>query len=198
MNESDGALGQDLTAAAASDFFTWFHLQLAEPPRDIGAGHHWHSYRPSGSKFHNLVTLNIETDPLHCINRATLCLDRAFIEHTKDGAFARDIAKSFLGWVLPEVDRLQVTSVIDEIGDIRAGVMPVLRRADAHLPDLPRFPSPAYRTFLGYQGDVDLDLTLANLRFVNLNWRRRPLDVATPPGYDAETMWIRLIAHRRT
>lgn len=196
--QSDGAIGVSLAVAVATDFFTWFHLQPDEAPRDIGAGHVWHSYRPSGSNFHNLATLNLETDLLQQIDQATLCLDRAFIEHAKDGASARDIAKRFLDWVLPEADRALVASLIDEIGDMQSCTAPVIRYADAPIPDLSHFPSPGYRTFLGYQGDFDQDLATTHLRFVNLNWQRRPLDVVTPPGYDAETMWIWLIVRRWT
>jgi hypothetical protein len=36
------------------------------------------------------VTVNLETDRDGCIADAKLCLDRAFIEHAKEGALARD------------------------------------------------------------------------------------------------------------
>jgi hypothetical protein len=63
-------------------------------------------------------------------------------------------------------------------------------------PELPRFPSPGYRCFLGHEGAFDQDLGQTALRLVNLNWQRRPLEVMTPPGYDSETMWIWLIVRR--
>jgi hypothetical protein len=84
--------------------------------------------------------------------------------------------------------------LIDEIGDFRGSR--VIRHASMPEPDLPHFPSPACRTFLGYQGDFDLTLATTDLRFVNLNWQRRELNVATPPGYDAETKWFWLILRR--
>lgn len=199
--ESSGAIGQALSAAARSDFFNWFHMTRDEAPRAIGDGRIWHGYRPSGPKFHELVTLNFETDRCDRIDRATLCLDRKCIESSIDAPFARDIACSFLIWALPAADRRLAAPLIDEIGDFRGSVVPIRHDAGLHhasipTPDLPRFPSPAYRTFLGYQGDFDQELEAMALRFVNLNWQRRDVNVATPPGYDAETKWFWLIVRR--
>ena len=91
--ESLGAIGQALSAAVRSDFFRWFDLTPDEAPRAIGDGRTWHGYRPSGPKFHGLMTLNIETDRLGQIDRTTVCLDRKFIESATDASFARDIAR---------------------------------------------------------------------------------------------------------
>lgn len=198
MGQYTGAIGQALSLAETSEFFTWFHLARYEAPRAIGDGQTWHGYRPTSPKFHNLVTVNLETDRREQIDRLTLCLDRQFIESPTDAPFARDITRSFLSWALSAADSQRAGSLIDEIGDFRASPVPVIRHVSMPEPELPQFPSPAYRTFLGYQGDFDQELETIDLRFVNLNWQRRELDVATPPGYDGETKWFWLIVRRHS
>jgi hypothetical protein len=59
-------------------------------PRELAGGATWHGFRPEGERFRELVTVNLETDRDGCIADAKLCLDRAFIEHAKEGALARD------------------------------------------------------------------------------------------------------------
>src|ERR1700745_581006 len=150
-----GTIGQALSMVEKAELFTWFHLAQDEAPREIGEGRIWHGDRPSGPKFHDLVTLNIETDAVGQIERTTLCLDRQFVERPTDAAFARDIARSFLIWALPAGAQAEARSLIDEIGDLRPLSIPVIRHAGVPQPVLPRFPSPGYRTFLGYQGEHD-------------------------------------------
>ena len=94
-------IGSDLKAALSQEFFRWFHLERYEPPQALADRRTWHGFHPSGEKFQALVTVNLETDAADRIIDAKLCLDRAFVEHPKDGAFARDITASFLRWGIP-------------------------------------------------------------------------------------------------
>jgi hypothetical protein len=193
---TEGAIGRPFASIDGDPFFTWFHLVPSEAKRELGEGRCWHGFRPEGARFNALVTLNLETDAASLIERATLCLDRGFIERPADAPFARDIAKSFFNWALSADDRRLAAPLIDEIGDLRRGPGTVIQHTSVPQPELPRFPSPGYRCFLGHEGAFDQDLGQTALRLVNLNWQRRPLEVMTPPGYDSETMWIWLIVRR--
>ena len=93
-------IGAELKAALDQEFFRWFHLERYEPPQALADERTWHGFRPSGEKFQAVVTVNLETDAADRIIDTKLCLDRAFVEHPKDGAFARDIAAGFLRWAL--------------------------------------------------------------------------------------------------
>jgi hypothetical protein len=104
-------LGRALSKAVNDEFFRWFHLVRYEAARELADGATWHGFRPDGEKFRELVTVNLETDRAGCIADAKLCLDRAFIEHPKDGPFARDITATFLRWVLPEAPVRSIASI---------------------------------------------------------------------------------------
>src|SRR5260370_1024799 len=95
-------LGSGLSDAIAQQFFHWFHLVRDEEPRGLADGATWHGFRRDGEKFRDLVTVNLEADRAANLIDAKLCLDRAFVEHPKDGAFARDITASFLRWAIPK------------------------------------------------------------------------------------------------
>ena len=53
-------------------------------------------YRPSGPAFHDVASLDFDVDRAGHIDRMTLQLDRSFIEDARNGAFAGDIAASFI------------------------------------------------------------------------------------------------------
>src|SRR5262245_7863818 len=101
-------LGRALAQAVDHEFLRWFHLVRYEAPRGLADGATWHGFRPEGETFRDLVTVNLETDRNGAIMDAKLCLDRAFVEHPKEGPFARDITASFLRWILPEAARKQI------------------------------------------------------------------------------------------
>jgi hypothetical protein len=99
-----GVLGQALSLAEKSEFFAWFHLAPYEAPQAIGGGTIWHGYRPTGPKFHDVVTLNLETDQAGVIGRLTLCLDRQFIDSASSAPFARISPAAF--WSGPSRKRI--------------------------------------------------------------------------------------------
>ena len=177
-------LGRVLTLTVDQDFFRWFHLVRYEPPRALADGAIWHGFRPEGERFRDLVTVNLETDRDTCITDAKLCLDRAFIEHPKDGAFARDITASFLRWVLPEAAQKEISGFLQELGDLGPNV---IRFKGAPAPVPTAQPSALHRAYLGQDKDASVDLKGMTLRLTNLQARDGPRD----PQHD--WIWIRVV-----
>jgi|UPI000488FF25 hypothetical protein len=181
-------LGRALTQAVDQEFFRWFHLVRYEPPRGLAEGATWHGFRPEGARFRDLVTVNLETDRDTCIADAKLCLDRAFIEHPKDGAFARDITASFLRWVLPEGAQKEIGGFLQELGDLGPNV---IRFKGTAAPVRAGQPSALHRIYLGQDKEAAVDLKGMSLRLTNLQARDGPRD----PQHD--WIWIRVTRARR-
>ncbi|GAB2175711.1 hypothetical protein [Dongia sp. agr-C8] len=177
-------LGCAVAAAVDHEFFRWFHLVRYEAPRELADGATWHGFRPDGAKFRALVTVNLETDRAGCIADAKLCLDRAFIEHAKDGPFARDITASFLRWILPEAAQREAGGFLQELGDLGPNV---IRLKGAAAPVAAAEPSALHRVYLGRDKDAALDLGEIALRLTNLQARDGPRD----PQHD--WIWIRVV-----
>jgi hypothetical protein len=178
-------LGDRLDAALSNEFFQWFHLERYEPPQALADGKTWHGFRPEGKKFRDLVTLNLET-AADRIAETTLCLDRAFVEHAKDGAFARDLAASYLRWTLSQEEQASIRDFMSELGDLGPNV---IRLASAVPPPVPAQPSNAYRVFIGRDKDCEIALPGKILRLVNLQARDGPRD----PRHD--WIWLRVYAN---
>jgi hypothetical protein len=178
-------LGRALAKAVNDDFFRWFHLVRYEPARALADGTTWHGFRPEGETFRALVTVNLETDRAGCIADAKLCLDRAFIEHPKDGAFARDITASFLRWALTEAAQKEIGGFLLELGDLGPNVIR-FKGAPAPVP-MAGTPSGLHRVYLGQEKDAALELGDVALRLTNLQARDGPRD----PGHD--WIWIRVV-----
>jgi hypothetical protein len=177
-------LGLALTQAVDHEFFRWFDLVRYEEPRGLAGGATWHGFRPRGEKFREHVTVNLESDRADRIAEAKLCLDRAFVEHPKDGAFARDISASFLRWISPGAAQSEICSFLQELGDLGPNVI--------RLKAAPRPPvssSPLYRVYIGLDKDAAVDLAGLSLRLTNLQARAGPRD----PQHD--WIWIR-VGHR--
>jgi hypothetical protein len=177
-------LGRVLTQTVDQDFFRWFHLVRYEAPRGLADGATWHGFRPEGERFRDLVTVNLETDRATCIADAKLCLDRAFIEHPKDGAFARDITASFLRWVLPEAAQKEIGGFLQALGDLGPNVIR-FKGAPAQVPAAQ--PGALHRAYLGQDKDAAVDLKGMTLRLTNLQARDGPRD----PQHD--WIWIRVV-----
>ncbi|HVZ00428.1 MAG TPA: hypothetical protein VHA35_13035 [Dongiaceae bacterium] len=177
-------IGAALTAAQDQEFFRWFSLERYEPAQALADGRTWHGFRPSGEKFQALVTVNLETDAGGRIVDAKLCLDRAFVEHPKDGAFARDITASFLRWALPRGQQGAVDGFLGELGDLGPNVVRLARAPAAP----PGSPGPLHRVYLGRDKDAEQRLAGAVLRLTNLQARDGPRD----PQHD--WIWIRVLA----
>lgn len=177
-------IGAALKVALDQEFFRWFALERYEPPQTLVHGNTWHGFRPSGEKFRSLVTVNLETEGDRVID-ATLCLDRAFVEHPKDGAFARDIAASFLRWALSPDQQAAIGGFRTELGDLGPNV---IRLSQASAPPPAGDPSPLYRVYLGRDKEAEQVLPGVLLRLVNLQAREGPRD----PRHD--WIWIRVVA----
>ena len=176
-------LGRGLKEALDHEFFRWFHLARYEPPRALADGATWHGFRPAGEKFSALVTVNLETDAAAHVADATLCLDRAFVEDRSEGAFARDLAASFLRWAVPPDEQPLLADLLAELGDLGPNV---IRLGDVPAMALPSEPTPLYRTYLGRLKEAELALPGKVLRLVNLQARDGPRD----PRHD--WIWIRV------
>jgi hypothetical protein len=177
-------IGAALKPALDREFFRWFSLARYEPAQALAEGRTWHGFRPSGEKFQAMATVNLETDAADRIVDAKLCLDRAFIEHEKDGPFARDLTASFLRWALPEAQQAAIGGFLNELGDLGPNVIRLSRTPPAP----PGSPGPLYRVYLGRDKDAAQPLGGMVLRLTNLQARDGPRD----PRHD--WIWIRVIA----
>ena len=156
-----GSRARKLAAEQQSGFFTWFHLEAdGEPvPDEDGIRHR---FRPLGEAFRPLVLLDVVTDAGDGIRFAHLCLDRSFVSGPDD-AFARDIARSFLEWVLDDAARQQAAPLIANIGNLAAANAPVITAGP--LPQPPRDATGAYAVFTG---DADAATLLLGSAIVTL------------------------------
>jgi hypothetical protein len=178
-------LGRRLSIATWDDFFRRFHWERYEPPSRLAGGNVWNGFRPRGEAFRGFATLNIETDAEDRILDIKLCLDRAFIEHPRNGVLARDLAASFLRWSLSEEEQIAIAGFLRELGDLGPNV---IRLGKPPAPPDGE-PSPTYRVFLGRDKEYDTDFPDRRLRLVNLQARDGPRD----PQHD----WIWLQLHKR-
>lgn len=177
-------LGSRLSDVIHQEFFRWFHLVRYEAARVLADGATWHGFRPEGAAFRDRVTVNLETDRAEGIVDAKLCLDRAFVEHPKDGAFARDITAGFLRWVLASEDQERIDGFLKELGDLGPNV---IRFTGAPIAVPPASPSALYRVYLGRDKDAETTLSGKALRLTNLQAREGPRD----PRHD--WIWIRVV-----
>ena len=76
----------------------------------------WQRFRPSGPRFRPLVELEVGLDSFGQIEAACLGLDRSFIAAAPIRPFARDIATSYLQWVLPTDAAVVLSRDIELIG----------------------------------------------------------------------------------
>ncbi len=115
---------RQLAAERTSEFFAWFHLEGDGTPVPRGDDLS-HRFRPAGDSFRSVVALDVVTDAADGIRSACLYLDRSFLSGPED-AFARDIAKSFLGWILDKTAQEGAQPLIAHIADFAAANAPVI------------------------------------------------------------------------
>jgi len=132
-------LGNRLSLAEQSGFFCWFCLSAVgadEPPLSgqLDGARAGRRFRPSGPRFHHLVELTLDLDESTCITAARLRIARSFIDEPAIRPFARDIAKSFLGWVLPTAAELALRQQIALIGTFADGESVVICHRDSPRP----------------------------------------------------------------
>ena len=144
-----GSFGGNLEQTKKTEFFSWFHLQQTDSKSQNGK--QVVSFKPSGPKFHHLVTVNITTAAGEGLQAVELVLCRSFIDSPREGVFARDIAKSFLLTGLAAPRDPAITDLINEIQYQDTSGALVLRHKAVKTPKLPASPTPGYRTYLGRQ-----------------------------------------------
>jgi hypothetical protein len=132
-------LGDRLADAQQGGFFSWFCLSAIgadEPAAEaaIDPAHNWQRFRPSGPRFHHLVELAVGLDESARISAASLGIARSFIEMPAIRPFARDIAKSFLNWMLPAETAAALRQEIELIGTFADGESVVITHADVPRP----------------------------------------------------------------
>ncbi len=157
-----------LVAEQEPAFFGWFHLEPdGEPVPDDGGFRH--RFRPSGDAFRALVVLEVRTDVTDGIRSAHLCLDRSFVSGPEE-AFARDIAKSFLGWILDdEAAQERAAPLIANIADLARANGRIIAVAD--VPPPLADPTGAYAVFTGDADAAALVLGSAMLSLANIDGR---------------------------
>ena len=155
-----------LETERAGGFFTWFALKPNGAPEPAEAGHVWQEFRPSSPNYSRLVALAVLTDETGRIIDARLGVDRGFLEHQQESASARDIAKSFLYWALPEQDHADVATLLANIADLTAGGAAVIMRGSRTPP--PPDTRGGYAVFLGQ--DAKITLRAGTLRLVLTNF----------------------------
>jgi hypothetical protein len=129
-------LGDRLSHAQQDGFFSWFCLCAVgadEPPLggQVDRVCTGQRFRPSGPRFHHLVELAVALDESTCIKAASLSIARSLIEQPAIRPFARDITKSFLGWVLPIEAQVALRRQIALIGAFADGESVVIAHPDA-------------------------------------------------------------------
>lgn len=159
-----GHLDSTLAQVQKSSFFTWFHLEQAGG--SIRDGCSIVSFKPSEEQFHDLVTLDVTLDADNCLLALELILQRSFVDDSRNGVYARDIGKSFLLAVIPELEHPQIQDLANQIFHLsqRAGM---IRRAGT-VPDVPHAPTPGYLVWLGQQYQFEQVLEHGQLILENL------------------------------
>lgn len=129
-----GRFGRTLKSIEASKFFDWFGFEA------VGIG----AYKPSGEAFRDLVWLQAQLSEDKDVVTLSIAVKRSMIADARQGAFARDLVKSFLMDVTGG-DR-DITALANEIF-FRDPVGTMLMRGDPS--PLPSKPSNGYRVFSG-------------------------------------------------
>jgi hypothetical protein len=146
MAPTFGTFGERFADAEKTDFFSWFHLTEIERTA-AGAAKIIVTFKPSGPAFHTLVTFEVTVDKGDRLRAMELVLARSFINDARNGAFAGDIAKSFLLDAVAPEDRAEINDLANEMQFPRHLSSPILMRGSP--PELPATPTPGYATFLG-------------------------------------------------
>ncbi len=107
--------GEPLSEAYKKDFFSFFRFSMIgmSVTKD---GYTTVSYKPPrGSMLRQCVDLNLTLTSEGRIKRMVLKLRRRCIEDSRQGMFARDVAKSFIQAGIPDRDSDAVNDLINEI-----------------------------------------------------------------------------------
>jgi hypothetical protein len=182
---------RDLDTDRRSSFFTWFGLAPVGAPVAVGGAGAWSCFRPTGAAFHALAEIDIRARAPGTIDAACLGLDRAFIDDRRNSPFARDIAKSFLAWAVPDPSP-RLSALIANIADFGGSGAVIIMRAPGPAPPPPDTTG-AYDAFLGRRERARLDpeaVTLTNVP------GRMPQRVFDAPAAEAAAQggsgWLRI------
>jgi hypothetical protein len=160
-----GHLGGGLEQAKKSHFFRWFHLE--ETARQREGALTVISFRPSGKNFHAQVTLKAAVDAQDRMQALELVLARSFVDHPKNGIFARDIAQSFLKAAISDRSHGKVVDLINEIQyPMFHGPLLLSRKPLQHI-KLPKNPTLCYQVYLNRQPACTLPLAGQSLELKN-------------------------------
>ncbi len=167
---SPGLVGMRRDEAALTGFFQWFHLEPAARPDARTT-----LFKPSGASFRELVTITVRTDEAARIAAIELVIARSFIEDPRQGMFAADIAKSFLGAALAAPDRAHMQHLIDTIADGGAYARPILAAEPRRRPNLQiERDSAPYQVWLGSNRRWRRPFDTVLLRLENVEDERGP------------------------
>lgn len=163
-----GHLGTRLDDLKKTDLFTWFHLEQTDIARDM-QGQMVVTFKPEGEKFRLLTTVKVTLASDSQVLVVELLLSRSFVDHDRDGVFARDIAKTFLHTLVPQDDRGATTDLANELEyhypeNIQVPLI-TRRRPEVSLPTVPTL---GYQVFLGKQQLYEQVLSRCTLKLENL------------------------------
>ncbi|MBS0210306.1 MAG: hypothetical protein JSS27_15275 [Planctomycetes bacterium] len=163
----DGSLiGMSLDDAKQTDLFTFFKLQEAGSSAGPFEGTKVISFKPSGPRFRDYVTLRIGVSGAQRVTAVGLYLSRSFIDDANLGRFARDLAKSTLRAALTADDQKLITDSLNEIEYGHLGPDTLLANG-ATIPKLPDPPSIRYLAFLGKVAGAGKDFKTVHLQLEN-------------------------------
>lgn len=167
-----GHLGGRLEQAKKTHFFRWFHLE--ETKRQRAGAQTVIFFKPSGKKFHPLVTLLVTTDAQDQMQAIELVLARAFVDDPRHGIFARDIAQSFLKAAVSDRRSPKLVDLIKEIQYPMFHGPLVLGRTPPQNIKPPATPTPCYQVYLNRQAACTLQLADQRLRLENRRVEKAP------------------------
>jgi len=146
-------LGDTRQTAEQSEFFGWFSLlvvgeEVLTPTRRTV------HYRSEGPAFRALAEIVLTVDESDRLHGLELRMARRFIDHPRDGLFARDIAKSLIRSGQSGENTARLADLANEIEFPTDLAVPVLTARTATVP-VPAEPTPGYLVFLGRRGRYD-------------------------------------------
>ena len=189
---------QTLEEARATDFFTWFHLTAACEPQIAENGWTWHCFRsPASGMLRAVAETDVLVDSEGRIAEARLGLDRDFIRDPVLGAFARDIAKSFIRWAVPAVE---ASTVFPLVAAIEQSAPEGARKIQV-TPSRPVPPdqSGAFEAFLGRAGSASINTATSTVvlnNFVGALPDGPVFRDGAPATDDVARQWLRIDARR--
>jgi hypothetical protein len=158
-------LGTDLARAEAeSDYFQFFCLKQVGSAETLPSGGQRLVFKPSGSEFHQLVTIFVETDSKGLITLLRAVVARSFVEDSKKGIYARDLIKSTVLAAATQADLASLNDLSEEIlhRDIK-GTMIYLREKP-HLSDTP---SAAFLVVTGTNSEWQTTVAAGTIKLTN-------------------------------